>query len=480
MKTEMVEKQMPKPKRTRYLKKKPKLDQTLTLDNLITNQGLQHVSTFIFKCLDIKTLMNCREVNKAWRNVLEKTWFWFKRCIENNQMPEVFQREWRQLIEYFQASNAEKSLTKYLIKTLISVKQERHYEFYGLYKSAVNLACKYGKIDILTAFENLNILKDVIETANSEIHDIMKDRCLKNNPDYEFQQSYLPEEEFQCYLPYNIACENGHLDIVKMLSKIYRDPLDSNPFHLTALDYAVSGNQHHIVEYIIEKDFIRRYEASDYCGNFIYHRAAKYSDVKMLDLLMNRAIRRMDEGYEVIALTSLKNEYTTVLSVASDAGKLENVKFIIDWIDLERSKRKGELYDSDDEEELDIHEPTDYGMTPLHRAASNGHFEVVKYLITKGANPIAQDDFGYTPIHYALLMKEPIEYKSFDLTIPLHLTKGHIETVKYLVSVCKNSNIPSVDGKTPVFMSLLSDNGKEILPYLIQKQFQDKKNFWKL
>ena len=474
MKSKREESSIPKPKRTRYLKKKPKMSQSLTLDYLITNQGLQHISQLIFKYLDIKTLLNCKEVSKNWRSILENPWFWFKMCIQN-KMPKVHQMEWKYLIKNFQASGTENTLTKYLIKTFTGVKPETHYDFHGLFQSPINLACKYGEVDILEAF-SLDTLKDAIKAANTEIQDIMTERYLQKCPTFEFSEPYLDEEEFQCYLPYNIACENGHLDIVEILSdkNIHSDPNDKNPFHLTPLDYAVSGNQHHIVDHMIQNDFLRGYESTDFSGNSIYHRAAKYSDVEMLDTLMNLALFRMEYKFEIIAKASYLNDFTTVVSVACDAGRLENVKFVVEWIEM--------VVNSSDpnDEKVDIHEPTDYGMTPLHRAASNGHFEVVKYLITKGANPIAQDDFGYTPIHYALLMKEPIEYKSFDLTIPLHLTKGHIETVKYLVSVCKNSNIPSVDGKTPVFMSLLSDNGKEILPYLIQKQLQDKKNFWKL
>ena len=395
-------------------------------------------------------------------------------CIQN-KMPKVHQIEWKYLIENFQASDNEKTLTKYLIKTFTGVKPEKHYDFYGLFQSPINLACKYGEVDILEAFEGIDTLKDAIKAANTEIEDIMTERYLQKCPTFEFSEPYLDEEDFQCYLPYHVACENGHLAIVEILSdsNIYRDPIDQNPFHLTSLDYAVSGNQHHIVDYMIRKDFIHGYESTDYSGNSIYHRAAKYSDVEMLDTLMYLAICRMEYRFEIIAKPTYLNNFTSALSVASDAGRLENVEFIMEWLEMvEKSDPSVE--------EVNFHEPNDYGMTPLHRAASNGHFEIVKYLISKGANPDAQDDSGYTPIHYALLMKEPIEFRNYDLTIPLHLTKGHIEVVKYLALVCQNPNLANVDGKTPVFLSLLSDNGYEILPYLIQKQFQDKKNFWKL
>ena len=63
---------------------------------------------------------------------------------------------------------------------------------------------------------------------------------------------------------------------------------------------------------------------------------------------------------------------------------------------------------------------------------------------------------------------------------PLHLTKDQIEIVKFLASICQNPNKANQQGDTPIHLSLQCDNGMEILPYLIQKEYQDKFNYWKL
>lgn len=43
------------------------------------------------------------------------------------------------------------------------------------------------------------------------------------------------------------------------------------------------------------------------------------------------------------------------------------------------------------------------GQTPLHRAASNGKWKTINYLLDKGANPAIKDDEGKAALYYARL-----------------------------------------------------------------------------
>ena len=43
----------------------------------------------------------------------------------------------------------------------------------------------------------------------------------------------------------------------------------------------------------------------------------------------------------------------------------------------------------------------DFNRTPLHKAAQNGHKNVVEYLISQGAEVNTTDKFGKTPLHFA-------------------------------------------------------------------------------
>ncbi|ORY75535.1 ankyrin, partial [Neocallimastix californiae] len=52
------------------------------------------------------------------------------------------------------------------------------------------------------------------------------------------------------------------------------------------------------------------------------------------------------------------------------------------------------------------------GPTPLHFAASNGHAQVVDYLLERGADPDIEDQYGCTPIDIALAQGYTDIYKS--------------------------------------------------------------------
>jgi ankyrin repeat protein len=83
-----------------------------------------------------------------------------------------------------------------------------------------------------------------------------------------------------------------------------------------------------------------------------------------------------------------------------------NVRFIpfLNSLDIWRACRDGEL----DlvrviiREGQDVNEQTQYlKNTPLHIAAFNGHYLIVKYLLEQGANPIITNREGLTPLNFA-------------------------------------------------------------------------------
>jgi ankyrin repeat protein len=75
----------------------------------------------------------------------------------------------------------------------------------------------------------------------------------------------------------------------------------------------------------------------------------------------------------------------------------------------------------------DIVNTRDYeNCTPLHIAVEAGKPAIIRELLNRGADINAQDDYGYTPIHYAIshqylyLVAELIELPHVDINIQAH------------------------------------------------------------
>ena len=82
------------------------------MERITESPGLQHISEDIFKLLDKKTLMNCRKVNKTWKNIIEGPIFLQKRLDmisnvleENDDADEI--SKWKNLLKEFELENSE-------------------------------------------------------------------------------------------------------------------------------------------------------------------------------------------------------------------------------------------------------------------------------------------------------------------------------------------------------------------------------------
>ena len=72
-----------------------------------------------------------------------------------------------------------------------------------------------------------------------------------------------------------------------------------------------------------------------------------------------------------------------------------------------------------------------YGETPIHRAALNGHLEILKLLVSYTDDPNVPDSQGWAPIHWSAN----------------HL--GHIDILKLVAPLTKNPNPKSTPKRTP-------------------------------
>jgi ankyrin repeat protein len=118
----------------------------------------------------------------------------------------------------------------------------------------------------------------------------------------------------------------------------------------------------------------------------------------------------------------------------------------------------------------DVNIAANNGFTALHFAAQNGHLDIVKKLTSSGANINKAENEGFTALNIAAQMghldcvKELINYDA-DFTIAanngftaLHFASGngHLDTVKKLIRFGADVNRGANDGVTPLHIAALN------------------------
>ncbi|KAM9989540.1 hypothetical protein ACTFIY_005585 [Dictyostelium cf. discoideum] len=87
------------------------------------------------------------------------------------------------------------------------------------------------------------------------------------------------------------------------------------------------------------------------------------------------------------------------------------------------------------------------GLHPLHFAARMGNIAIGQYLLDKGVDINAENNYGSTPILEAV-------------------RRGEVEFVKFLISRGANLSIGDIDDNTPLHLAVMCEDG-ELIPILL-------------
>ena len=133
----------------------------------------------------------------------------------------------------------------------------------------------------------------------------------------------------------------------------------------------------------------------------------------------------------------------------------------------------------------DVNAKSDGGASPLHWAAThNTNVEVLKYLVSQGADIGVKTEDGISPLHSAAynsnveIMKylasqgADINAKTKEGWTPLHEAAGwqsNIEGLKCLVSQGANVNAKLDDGRTPLHQAAERNSNSDVLRYLVSQ-----------
>jgi len=102
-----------------------------------------------------------------------------------------------------------------------------------------------------------------------------------------------------------------------------------------------------------------------------------------------------------------------------------------------------------------------FGCTALHYVCAHGNFDLVKYLIKKGAEVNVQNNQGETPLHLAI---------DYD-------TEQSTSIAKYLLDHGALIEVKDKWNWTPLYKAVMSPYNLEIVVYLIAKGASFKEGF---
>lgn len=127
---------------------------------------------------------------------------------------------------------------------------------------------------------------------------------------------------------------------------------------------------------------------------------------------------------------------------------------------------------------------SDKRVSPLCLAARYSSFQVVDYLISKGANVNFKDSDNWTPLHYAVLagslptVQSLVEHGacvndvcgSNDQYSPLHCAanSGYLDIAKYLVEKGADVNLANNIGQTPLHVAVKTKHA-DVAEFLVSK-----------
>lgn len=259
-------------------------------------------------------------------------------------------------------------------------------------------------------------------------------------------------DEWKAKLNLHTAALMGYEDV---FSRILDGALDKNPKDWrgnTALYYAVARGRETVIKAILEKGWLVPLQENDYAS--IYIMAASLGNVQVLDMLQKRHAELFENEL---------NEFhkNTILVYAAENEDKEMVEYLLE---------KGVNIDAED----------NYRRTALHAALLNGDREMVDLLISKGAG-VTKESVGYlTSLHYAveggsiplvemlLGNKGLVQKADANGNWPLHIAaeKGFKEIVEILISSGADPDVLNDDGDTPLHLAAKSGN-KELVELIL-------------
>jgi len=276
--------------------------------------------------------------------------------------------------------------------------------------------------------------------------------------------------ELHGYTALHCAIDEGYKDIAELL---IQKGVDVNAGPWTPLHSAARSRRIGIAELLIQKG--AEVNAKDQVGETPLYSAIRRQDLDMTKLLISKGADlniKNNDGYtplfraafiggkDVLDLILSKGDYPDTIHLAACKEDLDRVKTLI-------------------EGGTDVNTRDEFGCTPLHWAVAANSREVTDYLLDKWADLNAEDGRGLTPFMIAsdVPMLERLISKGADIQskdrsglTKLHMVciSGNKDAAEFLINNGAEINVRANNGATPLFNAAVSGHA-DIVELLINK-----------
>ena len=262
---------------------------------------------------------------------------------------------------------------------------------------------------------------------------IVKELALAVEKFYTFRPHRLESQ----HSPHHIAAERGSLSLCKFIAQKTKVVNPERSDGLTGLHFAAQEGHFDVCQYLIED--LENKNPRDKDGRTPLQLAGMNGHIEIFKLIMENQSEKNPKfgccgrtllhgvagaGYlDVFKYMSLRlghlnptsDSGKTPLHEAAQEGKFEVVKYIVDLLNGTEHVNPASIH----------------GWTPLHLAAHNGHFKVFEYIAERVSDLDVERSDGYTSLHLAA-------------------SEGHFEIVRYIVGIVNDKNPVNAEGNTPL------------------------------
>ena len=402
---------------------------TLNMELLVENQGLNHLAIDIFIYLDDKTLAKCCSVRKSWKALIEERNHQWKRKLRQvqNEMIKRFP-EMDKLFEYFysKSSNLE---TQAFIDFMIRYehcKSKFMPLMYAVDSSDIK-GLKLLQISGIVEMNSKSFFSDqfsmtILHYVAGHGHPKVVDFYLKN--DHKMKTN-VNAKDLRGFTPFHMACLNPNVTVGTVIKtflehhqKINFDETDVvglTPF--LALCFYSSGNaaSKTVLQCLIDNAEklsidINARTPRGRTGMHIASANGNYNFVKYFLQLGFNVAATMENGQTPFHRACARGQSEVVQLFLDNAKRLgidlnQTDKDGLTGFDLACKENKREvirlLIQNSDEFGLKLFHRNHHGRSILHRVCHNGKINTLKELLRANVDVNDQDNFGWTPLHFA-------------------------------------------------------------------------------